>query len=103
MPGTIIEGEEVLFCQSKAIHRVGLPNSAGSSLFGLFGLRPNRTKALFENSNRPLFGLCWFRTEQGRVLKSSVRFEFVRDVRKYIGKTLKVAITFHGITKILSF
>ena len=39
--------------------RDGLPNSAGSSLFGLFGSRPNRTKPLFES--------C--RTEQSQVLK----------------------------------
>ena len=56
-------GAEYPWIAGSLMVRVGLPNSAGSSLFGLFGSRPNRTNALFEN--------C--RTEQGMVLKSSVR------------------------------
>jgi len=50
--------------------RDGLANSAGSSLFDLFGSRPNRTQALFET--------C--RTEQTSC-SVRVRFEFVRNVR----------------------
>ena len=85
--------------------RVGLPNSAGSSLFGLFGSASNRTKSLFEScrteqtsvrfvfvSNRTITGPKKFCSRRTRTEQWSVRFEFVRDVRENIpnGKTQNI-------------